>query len=98
MVYRLPPKKTKGVIIINGTTWSCSKLLLKRPIRKPNKLNVRQVRTSKKNINKGYWILSSTKKLAVINIIAPTMRDFVALAPTNPNIISKDDIGAAKTS
>ena len=84
--------------MMRGTTWSCSKLLLKRPIRNPNKLKVRHVRTSKNIISNGYWILSSTKKLAVIRMITPTIRDFVALAPTKPTIISKDEIGAASTS
>ena len=67
-------------------------------MRKPNKLNVRHVRTSKKNIKKGYWISSSTKKLAVIKMIIPTINDLDALAPTNPIMISSEEIGAANTS
>ena len=84
--------------MMRGTTWSCSKLLLKRPIKNPNSENVRHVRTKRKSIKNGYCMLYSTKKLAVINIIAPTISEFVAEAPTKPKIISKDEIGAARTS
>ena len=71
---------------------------IKIPIKKPNRLKVKQVRISKNAISKGYCTCISTKKLAVISIMTPTIRDLDALAPTNPMIISKEEIGAAKTS
>jgi len=48
----------------------------------PNKENVMHV--SKKNaiIQNGCAILMSTKKLAVISMITPMIKDFVAAAPT----------------
>ena len=38
------------------------------------------------------------EKVAVMSIMTPTISDLVALAPTNPMIISKEEIGAARTS
>ena len=84
--------------MISGTTCNCSKFSLSSPIRNPKRLNVRHVNTKRKSINNGYWISSSTKKVAVMSIMTPTISDLVALAPTNPMIISKEEIGAARTS
>ena len=59
---------------------------------------VNATKTNKKNINIGYITLTSTKKVEVIKITTPTIRVFVAPAPTKASTISKVDIGAAKIS
>ena len=94
--YKLPPKNTIGVITSVGIIDICSKLELIKPIKKPNNANVKATRTNMKIINKGYITLTSTKNVAVIKITTPTIRVFVAPAPTKANTISNVEIGAAK--
>ena len=53
--------------MIRGTTWSCSKLLLKRPIKKPNRANVKETSIKRNIIKNGYWTWTSTKNKEVIN-------------------------------
>ena len=96
--YKLPPKNTIGVITKDGIIDICSKLELIKPIKKPNNANVKATRTNMKIINKGCITLTSTKNVAVTKITTPTIRVFVAPAPTNANTISNVEIGAAKIS
>ena len=96
--YKLPPKKTIGVMTKVGITDSCSKFELIRPIKKPNKANVNATNINSKIINNGFSTYTSTKKVEVINIITPTIKVLVAPAPTKASTVSKVDIGAAKTS
>ena len=96
--YKLPPKKTIGVINNVGIIDICSKLELINPIKKPNNANVNETNTNRKIINNGYITLTSTKKVEVINITRPTIRVLVAPAPTKARTISKVEIGAAKIS
>ena len=63
-----------------------------------NKLNVVHVKIKNKPIQSGCKTSNVTKKLAVIKIIEPIKKDFVAAAPTYPIIISKEDTGAESTS
>ena len=96
--YKLPPKNTIGVITNDGMMDICSKFLLTTPIKKPNNANVKETKTNKNIISIGYITLTSTKNVEVINITTPTIRVFVAPAPTNANTISNVEIGAAKIS
>ena len=96
--YKLPPKKTIGVINNVGIIDICSKLELINPIKKPNKAKVKATKTNKNIINKGYFTSTSTKNVAVMKITKPTTKVFVAPAPTNARTISKVDMGAAKIS
>ena len=96
--YKLPPKKTIGVINNVGIIDICSKLELINPIRKPNNAKVKATKTSKNIINKGYSTCTSTKNKEVINITSPTISVLVAPAPTKANTTSKVEIGAAKIS
>ena len=66
--YKLPPKKTIGVITKEGITDICSKFVLIKPIKKPNKANVKATSTNKKIIKNGYITETSTKKFEVIKI------------------------------
>ena len=81
-----------------GTIDICSKLELINPIKKPNKAKVKATSTNKKIINNGYITLTSTKKVAVIKIITPTIKVLVAPAPTNARTTSNVEIGAASIS
>ena len=76
----------------------CSKLELIKPIKKPNKANVKATNNSRKIINNGYLTSTSTKKVAVIKITTPTIKVLVAPAPTNARTISRVEIGAANIS
>ena len=96
--YRLPPKKTMGVITRVGTIDICSKLELINPIKKPNSAKVKATRTSKNIIRNGYLTETSTKNNDVINIITPTIKVLVAPAPTKAKTTSKVEIGAANIS
>ena len=96
--YKLPPKKTIGVITNEGTIDICSKSLLINPIKKPNKAKVKDTRTNKKIINKGNWTSTSTKNKDVQNITNPTMSVLVAQEHTKARTISNVEIGAAKIS
>ena len=53
--YKLPPKKTIGVITKVGTTDICSKLELIKPIKKPNNAKVNATRISSIIIKYGFW-------------------------------------------
>ena len=57
-----------GVITSVGTIDICSKLVLIKPIKKPNKANVKATSTNKKIIRNGYITETSTKKVEVIKI------------------------------
>jgi hypothetical protein len=81
--------------MIVGKRDSSSQFLDSTPIKKPNKLKVREVRTSIKIITKGCIIFTSTKKRAVPKIKVPKIMDFVVAAPTKQIIISVVDKGAA---
>ena len=96
--YKLPPRKTIGVITNVGIIDICSKLELINPIKKPNNANVNATSTNKNIINTGYITLTSTKNVDVMNITRPTIRVLVAPAPTNAITISNVEIGAAKIS
>ena len=96
--YKLPPKNTIGVITKVGIIDICSKLELINPIKKPNKAKVKATNTNKNIINKGYFTSTSTKNVAVMKITKPTIKVFVAPAPTKARTISKVDMGAAKIS
>jgi len=96
--YKLPPKKTIGVIIKEGIIDICSKSLLISPIKKPNKAKVKETKSNKKIINNGNFTSTSTKNIEVINIIIPTITVFVAQAPTKAKTTSIVDIGAANIS
>ena len=76
----------------------CSKLELIKPIKNPNKANVKATNNNRKIINNGYLTSTSTKNVAVIKITIPTIKVLVAPAPTNARTISNVDIGAAKIS
>ena len=80
--YKLPPKKTIGVINNVGIIDICSKLELINPIKKPNNAKVKATKISKNIINKGYSTCTSTKNNEVINITSPTISVLVAPAPT----------------
>ena len=62
------------------------------------KAKVKATKTNKNIISKGYFTSTSTKNVAVIKITKPTIKVFVAPAPTKARTISKVDIGAAKIS
>ena len=96
--YKLPPKKTIGVMTKDGTIDICSKSLLMSPIKKPNKAKVKETKINKKIIINGNWTSTSTKNKDVQNITKPTIKVLVAPALTNANTISKVEIGAAKIS
>ena len=96
--YKLPPKKTIGVITKVGTTDICSKLELIKPIKKPNNANVNATSISNIIIKNGFCTYTSTKNVEDINITIPTIKVYVAPAPTKAKTISKVDIGAAKIS
>ena len=96
--YKLPPKKTIGVINNVGIIDICSKLELINPIRKPNNAKVKATKTSKNIINKGYSTCTSTKNKEVINITSPTISVLVAPAPTKARTTSKVEMGAANIS
>ena len=81
-----------------GTIDICSKFELIKPIKKPNKANVKATNTNKKIINSGYITWTSTKKVAVKKITTPTSNVLVAPAPTNASTISNVEIGAARIS
>ena len=51
--YRLPPKKTMGVITRVGMIDICSKLELINPIKKPNNAKVNETKIKRKIINIG---------------------------------------------
>ena len=80
--YKLPPRKTIGVITIVGIIDICSKFLLRRPIKNPNKANVKATRINRKIISKGNITFTSAKKSDVKKITAATNNVFVAPAPT----------------
>ena len=96
--YKLPPKKTIGVITNDGIIDICSKFLLTTPIKKPNNAKVKETKTNKNIINIGYSTETSAKNVAVINITAPTINVLVAPAPTKAKTVSSVEIGAAKIS
>ena len=96
--YKLPPKKTIGVITNVGTIDICSKLELINPIKKPNSANVKATSIKRNIISNGYLTVTSTKKKEVTNITTPTIRVLVAPAPTNASTTSNVEIGAAKIS
>ena len=60
--YKLPPRKTIGVITIVGIIDICSKFLLKSPIKNPNNAKVKATRINRKIISKGNFTLTSAKK------------------------------------
>ena len=45
--YKLPPKKTIGEITNDGTIDICSKFLLNKPIKNPNKAKVKDTKINK---------------------------------------------------
>ena len=96
--YKLPPKKTIGVITKVGIIDICSKLELIKPIKNPNNANVNETSTSKNIIKNGWRTETSTKYIEVKKITAPMIIVFVAPAPTNASTISKVEIGAANIS
>ena len=87
-----------GVITKEGIIDICSKLVLTNPIKKPNKAKVKETNNNKKIINNGYFTSTSTKNIAVMNIIKPTITVLVAPAPTKAKTTSRVDIGAANIS
>ena len=96
--YKLPPRKTIGVINNVGIIDICSKSELINPIKKPNNAKVTATKISKKIIKKGYLTWTSTKKSDVINITMLTIKVFVAPAPTKAKTTSNVEIGAANIS
>ena len=96
--YKLPPRKTIGVINNVGIIDICSKSELINPIKKPNNAKVTATKISKKIIKKGYFTSTSTKNNEVINITILTTNVLVAPAPTNASTISNVEIGAANIS
>ena len=96
--YKLPPKKTIGVINNVGIIDICSKLELINPIKKPNNAKVNETNIKRKIINIGNCTPTSTKKVDVKKIIKPTISVLVAPAPTKARTISRVEIGAAKIS
>ena len=96
--YKLPPKKTIGVITKDGMIDICSKFELTTPIRNPNKANVKETSINKNIINNGYLTVTSTKNEAVKNITAPTINVLVAPALTNARTTSSVERGDAKIS
>ena len=68
------------------------------PIMKPNRLNVTDVNTRKKNIRIGCSISIGTKRHAVARINNPSMIDLLAAAPTKPSNVSIVEIGAERIS
>ena len=96
--YKLPPRKTIGVITNVGIIDICSKLELINPIKNPNNANVKATSTKRKIMSKGYLTVTSTKNKEVINITTPTIKVLVAPAPTNASTTSKVEIGAASIS
>ena len=48
----------------------------------PSKLNVKQVKSRKNTIKRGYFISMSTKRYEVANIISPIENALVVAAPT----------------
>mgnify|MGYP004119085407 CR=1 FL=1 len=76
----------------------CSKFLLIKPIKKPNKAKVKETSTNKKIIKSGNFTSTSTKNIDVMNIIIPTINVLVAPAPTKAKTTSNVDIGAANIS
>ena len=97
-LYKLPPKNTIGVITNVGITDNCSKFELINPIKKPNNAKVNATNINNKIIYKGFSTYTSTKNVEVIKITTPTIKVFVAPAPTKAKTVSKVDIGAAKIS
>ena len=97
-LYKLPPKKTIGVITNDGIIDICSKFLLITPIKNPNKAKVKETKTNKNIINIGYLTVTSAKNVAVTYITAPTIKVLVAPAPTKAKTVSSVEIGAAKIS
>ena len=97
-LYKLPPKNTIGVITNDGMMDICSKFLLIKPIKKPNKAKVKETNINKKIINSGNFTSTSTKNIDVMNIITPTINVLVAPAPTKAKTVSSVEIGAAKIS
>ena len=96
--YKLPPKKTIGVITNVGIIDICSKFELINPIKKPKSANVKATKTNKNIIKSGYMTSTSTKNVEVTNITIPTINVLVAPAPTKAKTISNVEIGAAKIS
>ena len=96
--YKLPPKNTIGVITSVGIIDICSKFELISPIKKPNKAKVNATSTSKNIISNGYLTVTSTKNKEVINITTPTIKVFVAPAPTKASTTSNVETGAARIS
>ena len=80
--YKLPPRKTIGVITIVGIIDICSKFLLKSPIKNPNNAKVKATKINRKTISKGNFTFTSAKKSDVKKITAATNNVFVAPAPT----------------
>jgi 3-dehydroquinate dehydratase len=76
----------------------CSKFLLITPIKNPNNAKVNETKTNRNIINIGYLTVTSAKNDAVIKITVPTIKVFVAPAPTKARTVSSVDIGAAKIS
>ena len=78
------------------TTMTISKILVKtKESNYPILIGNNALNLLKKQIGQ---ICPKTKKVAVMSIMTPTISDLVALAPTNPMIISIEEIGAARTS
>ena len=75
-----------------------SAIVVPKPIKKPNKANVIEVKIKKNIIKNGCSISRSTKSPAVQIITVPIIRDLVAAAPTKPKIISIVERGAANIS
>ena len=55
----------------------CSKFVLIKPIKNPNNAKVKETKINKKIINIGYWTLTSTKNIDVINIICNILNDLI---------------------
>ena len=61
--YKLPPKKTIGVITRVGMIDICSKLELINPIKKPNNAKVNETNTKEKSLILGIALQLQQKKL-----------------------------------
>ena len=80
---------------MRGIKDSFSKLSAHIPIMKPNKLKLIAVRIKKNIIKIGWATVKFIKKEDVAIMRKPKMIDLLAVAPTNPMIISIPEMGAA---
>ena len=72
--YKLPPKKTIGVITKEGIIDICSKFLLIKPIKKPNKAKVNETRTNKKALKLDVELEHQQKIRTLKKLLIPQLK------------------------